>query len=99
MDPVEPARVQAADVPVENPDGIKPVYANNVKISNTTWDLTLHLTELVSTENGGPVHRLKAQITLPLMLADVLAHMIEDRLAYIQKTMMTVQQEARGPIN
>jgi hypothetical protein len=63
------SEASSVEIPVTNPRGLSPVYANNLGVSGTMMDFTLFFLETwqIPGENG-PIQKneLKALVTLPI---------------------------------
>ncbi len=61
-------------VAIENPNGVKSVYANNTFVSATSWDIRLTFSELIPDPLDGPVtNELRANVVLTPKQAKALA--------------------------
>jgi hypothetical protein len=57
-------QVNVGELPVSNPDNVRSVYANNVGLTVTPWDLRLLFSEIVVNEQGKPSVQLRANVVL-----------------------------------
>lgn len=85
-------------IPVSNPSGVSPMYANSLAVTGTLTDFTLHFLEIRQslTAPGQPssaVQELKASITLPLALAANLAELGKQTL---EKQAQAMERVAKG---
>lgn len=85
--------------PVSNPEGIAPVYANNVGISATMTDFTLHFVEVGQVAGDGPsqaYNKLKASVTLPMPAALAITAAVNEMLKNAQAHMAQARLVAQG---
>ncbi len=66
--------INIAQVPIGNPDGIRPVYCNNVGLQITTWDFRLMFSEVIPKAIPGELSiELRAAVTMNAAQAKGLA--------------------------
>lgn len=72
--------VHAAQMPVENPDGLRSVYANSFGVGATMTDFTMYYTQvgqIPGTKGAQPSQELKAVVTIPISMAPSLLQAVQ----------------------
>src|SRR5208337_2835297 len=66
--------INISQMPVQNPDEVRPVYCNNVGVQLTTWDVRLLFSEIIPQSTPGELTiELRAAVTLSAAQAKGLA--------------------------
>ena len=90
--PKKPGGLQTiGDVPIDNPQGLKPIYANHFGVSATMTDLTIYFLEVGQMPDSGKVgnaqfQEVRAIVTIPTLLAQ----------GIIQTLQQVLMQQHRG---
>jgi hypothetical protein len=94
--------ISAANVPITNPNGISPVYANSVGAAGTLTDFSLFFLETGQIPGeSGPIARneLKSIVTLPMGIArpliEVLQQIIGSHEAITKVSQKTASEDER----
>jgi hypothetical protein len=61
----DPVLLDVTNLPVVNPDSVKPVYCNNATTTIAPWDVRLIFSEVVTTGQPGVAnHELRASVSM-----------------------------------
>lgn len=92
--------INVADIPVTNPHGVQPIYANSIGLAATLMDFTLLFLETGQLPGEkGPTTRneLKAAVTLPMPAAGALIQVLNQYLTQ-NKAQMESAMAAAGKV-
>jgi hypothetical protein len=91
-----PQVVNVASLPIQNPNGVASVYANNAGLSMTPWDMRFIFTEIII-EGPQPRSELRASVVMTPSHAKALAGSLSKYLAAYEKIYGSVTPPASPP--
>lgn len=87
--------IQATDIELTNPNGVQSVYANDFGLGLTLTDARFLFVE-VGAEAGTPSKILKANVVMPLQMAEAVAKTVLDALHRHRDTVAQALKDAKS---